>query len=178
MLCKQCRTKQTVGNSKYCKDCKKIANQKWREMVAEKSEQRDTRYSAFEDAVRKAHEAGMDAWRREVPAPMVVQEHANQLDDASPVVKEWFVSGGACGFASVIVRPGNCSFALWVKKNKNAHNHYYGGVAVPARPDCNDPRVQSYDLNCAYAHAYAQALEDNLPKDSGVTSIRVSSRLD
>lgn len=46
-------------------------------------------------------------------APMVVSQHANPLDDNSPVTQRYFVADGPCGFAWVILKPGNSSFAKW-----------------------------------------------------------------
>jgi len=78
----------------------------------------------------EAYTAGIKAGNECLPVPMVVQQHANMADDNSPVVKSYFVPGGVCGFAWVVVSPGNCSFANWLKKNKLADKHYYGGVSI------------------------------------------------
>jgi len=45
--------------------------------------------------------------------------------------KSYFVGDGVCGFAGVVVRPGNCALAKWGVKNKLARKHYYGGVHFP-----------------------------------------------
>ena len=66
----------------------------------------------YDQAVR----AGYEAMFKCTPTPMVVQEHENQLDDNSPVKQQWGVDDGVCGFAWVVVRPGNCKFVNWFKK--------------------------------------------------------------
>jgi len=81
-------------------------------------------WQSIYDAARAACLAAGHAM---TPTPMVVQQHADQLDDTSPVVQQWHVSEGVCGFAGVIIKSGNSSFARWCSKNKIGHRHYYGG---------------------------------------------------
>lgn len=103
----------------------------------------------------KAHEAGRAAAAVKVPTPMVVSEHANPLNDASPVARQWVVAGGVCGFAWVKVRPGNSSFANWVKKNKYGRPDYPSGVAINVKD-----YGQSMELKEAYAYAFAKVLSE------------------
>lgn len=103
-----------------------------------------------------AHVAGMIAAGAMTPTPMIVEQHANMLDDASPVVKSWTVLDGACGFAWVIVKPGNSPFANWAKKYKGAKKDYYGGVRVKWVSEFN----QSIARKEAYAGAFAKVLSD------------------
>lgn len=78
-----------------------------------------------------AYKAGLEAGNATVPVPMVVSQHANPLNDGSPVVKQWYVPSGVCGFAWVKVNPGNSPFANWLKKNgKGRTDSYAGGVSV------------------------------------------------
>lgn len=93
-----------------------------REKIAAESKERRARYAKFEAAYAKAYAAGMAAGEAATPHPMVVQQHANMMNDRSPVVKEWYVSEGACGFAWVNVYPRNSSFAIWLRKHKNERN--------------------------------------------------------
>ena len=54
------------------------------------------------DAVKildKALQAGEDALNACVPIPMIVQEHANMMDDSSQVIQSYHVPDGVCGFA-------------------------------------------------------------------------------
>ena len=101
----------------------------------------------------EAHRAGMDAGSSSVPTPMVVQQHSNVMNDNSPVVQQWNVPDGVCGFAWVVVRPANSPFANWLKKNNLARAHYRGGVSVWVG-EFN----QSMTRKEAYAAAFAQVL--------------------
>ena len=104
----------------------------------------------------KAHAAGIAAGQACEPVPMVVQQHANMADDASPVVKQWHVPSGVCGFAWVVVKPGTHSFARWCSKNQGAKKDYYGGITVKWVSEFG----QSMEQKIAYAHAFAQVLHD------------------
>ena len=80
---------------------------------------------------QEAENAGKTAATNCVVVPMIVEQHENILDDNSPVKKQWVVDDGVCGFASVTIRPGNCTFANWLKKMGYAKiNHYSGGVYI------------------------------------------------
>jgi hypothetical protein len=103
----------------------------------------------------KAHAAGMAAVQAAQVVPMVVQQHANPADDNSPVVKQWFVEGGSCGFAWVKVRPANCSFALWLKKHKGARTGYTGGMEYSVHEF-----GQSIQRKESYARAFARVLSE------------------
>jgi len=122
----------------------------------------------FESLLKKAHEAGQAAAEACTPRPMVVQQHANQLDDNSEVVKEWYVPTGVCGFAWVNfkVKSGNSrKFLSFLKKkglagdiNSHAEWHkdsYYGGYTKWI-----SDYGQSMELKAAYANAYAAVLHD------------------
>lgn len=147
-------TRPRHGNSKYCPEHKQEAHRKWLEVVRASSAAREERVQSFEALYQKAHEAGHQAATACQPVPMVVQEHANMADDSSPVVKQYYVPSGACGFAWVVVNPGNCSFALWLKKNKGARKHYYGGMSLWV-----SDYGQSVDRKVAYAGAFAAVLQ-------------------
>lgn len=109
-----------------------------------------------EELFRSAHLAGYAAGEGEVPAPMVVVEHANPLDDNSPVVRVYEPhTEGVCGFAWVNVRPGNSSFARWLVDSGHARKGYHGGVDLWVREF-----GQSYQRKMAYARAFAQVLQE------------------
>lgn len=108
---------------------------------------------SFEAIYNEAHKAGNDAAMTKVPTPMVVAEHANPLDDNSPVRQAWLVNDGVCGFASVIVRPGTCAFARWLTKEKGARKSYYGGTELWI-----SAFGQSMERKEAYAGAFAAVL--------------------
>lgn len=104
----------------------------------------------------KAHDAGMAAGQAHSPRPMTVVQRANPLDDNSPIVHQYApVMDGVCGFASIIVRPGNSSFARWLKAQGIGRTSYSGGVSVRV-----SQFGQSYERKMAYANAFAKALEE------------------
>lgn len=63
----------------------------------------------------------------------------------------------ACGFAWIVIRPGNCKFANWLKKEKSASKHYNGGVSLWV-----SKFGQSHDKKKAYARAFADTIENEL----------------
>lgn len=67
-----------------------------------------------------------------------------------PNGRSYVVEGGACGFAWIVIKPGNCGFANWLKKNGHAHAAYGGGIQVSVREG-----GQSMTLKEAYANAFA-----------------------
>lgn len=109
--------------------------------------------------------AGKKAADEHTPQAMVVQQHKHVLDDNSPVVKEWHVAGGVCGFAWVNIKPGTCSFAKWLVKNgKGRSDSYYGGVTVWV-----GDYGQSMTTKQAYCGAYAKmynALRPNMKSNA------------
>ena len=76
----------------------------------------------------EAKEAGVKAGDACTPIGMRVVQHTNMLDDSSPIAQSWDIPDGVCGFASVVIKPGTCSFAKWLIKNKLGGAQYYGGV--------------------------------------------------
>ena len=110
----------------------------------------------FAELFAKASLAGKQAGSNAIPAPMVVQQRADVLDDSSPVAKQWYVSEGVCGFAWVNVKPGNSSFARWLKSHGYASSDSYnGGVCIWIR-DWN----QSMQRKEAHAHAMAKVFQE------------------
>ena len=63
----------------------------------------------------------------------------------------------ACGFAWINVKPGNCSFAIWLKKTKGASAAHGGGVQLWV-----SKFGQSHSKKKAYARAFADKLENEL----------------
>ena len=109
--------------------------------------------SCFEKAFNDAHAAGMEAGNCCRPAPMVVTEVG--IDDR-PCGQQWVIDDGVCGFAWVVVRPGNSSFAKWLKKTDRGDKHYYGGISIWVRGF-----GQSMTRKEAYAYAFAKVLRDH-----------------
>ena len=108
----------------------------------------------YQAIYQEANDAGLAAGVACVPHPMIVSQHANMMDDKSAVTKQWYVSSGVCGFAWIVVRPGNCGFAKWLKANGKAHTHHAGGVAVWV-----SEFGQSMEQKEAYARAFAKVVE-------------------
>lgn len=164
----------TTGKSKYCKEHKSLAREAWKAMIGTQQEQRQEWEDQMHKLFKEALAAGMDAGEAYNPTPMVVNQHANSLDDNSPVVKSWFVSEGVCGFAWVHISPGNCKTANFAKKYYNARKSYYGGVDISIRQF-----GQSYERKMAAANAMAKVLEAGLKDlDPKVTHCYGTGRLD
>lgn len=117
----------------------------------------------------RAQKAGRIAAEAVVPQPMYVVQHENPLDDSSPIVKAYApVMSGVCGFAWVIIKPGNGSFARHLKKLGLARpSQYYGGVMVSVFD-----YGQSYEKKRAHAAAFASVL-----REAGIRAINMD-RLD
>jgi hypothetical protein len=90
------------------------------------------RQAHFYQVFAKAEAAGRVAADACTPRPMVVGEAkhilSNQIDYTRPT---HIIEGGVCGFAWVIVRPGNSPFANWLKATeRGTKDSYYGGVNI------------------------------------------------
>jgi hypothetical protein len=104
-----------------------------------------------------AERAGRAAGDTVVPVPMHVVEHANPLDDASPVVRRYApVLDGVCGFAWITIHPGGSPAARYAKKFLGAKAAYGGGTQIWVRS-----YNQSMTRKSAYATAFAKVLTDN-----------------
>ena len=104
---------------------------------------------------QQAHYAGNVAVEMATVTPMVVQQRANPLNDNSELVREYFVSDGVCGFASVNVKPANSKFAKFLVANGLGRKSFNGGVSMSVR-DFN----QSLQKKEAYAYAFARVLNE------------------
>lgn len=104
----------------------------------------------------KADAAGQAAGEAHAPQPMYVVQRENPFDDNSPIVKAYPpVMDGVCGFAWVNIRPGNSSFASWLRKRGLGHKGYHGGWEYWVRGF-----GQSYERKMAYARAFAAVLSE------------------
>jgi hypothetical protein len=105
---------------------------------------------------QQAWDAGMAAGEAARPAPMVVLEHENQLDDQSPVVKVYGpVMDGPCGYAYVKVRPATGSFGKWAARNRGWRTAYNGGLEMTV-----GAFGQSVERKSRFADAFAQVLSE------------------
>lgn len=128
----------------------------------------------FDKIYAEAHSAGMAAVKALDVVPMVVSGHANQMDDSSPVVKQWYVADGVCGFASVHIGPANKPFAKYLVDIQNVakKDSYNGGIYIWI-----SDFGQSMQKKEAYARAFAEVIKGHAEK-LGLKSVWSESRLD
>tara|TARA_B100001996_G_C18627131_1_gene580233 strand:- start:7 stop:396 length:390 start_codon:yes stop_codon:yes gene_type:complete len=109
-----------------------------------------------EKLLERAHLLGMDAGRGSTPTPMVVgtptETFGSEIDHSKPT---YFVEGGVCGFAGVVIKPARGKFVSYLKSLDMGYKHYYGGYYVPVRVF-----GQSLERKEAYAEAFAKALSE------------------
>ena len=109
---------------------------------------------ACEKLLEKAHLMGMDAGRLVGVTPMVVGSPSTPLgNDIDYSKKTYFVEGGVCGFAGVVIKPARGKFVSYLKKLGMGYKHYYGGWYVSVREF-----GQSLTRKEAYAEAFAKVL--------------------
>lgn len=131
------------------------------------------------DIFNKALNAGREAMDDCTPTPMIVEQHANVLNDNSPVIKSWVANGGVCGFCWINFKANtteNRKFLAGLKKaglvgdeNGNAvwNKSYTGGFQYWVSDG-----GQSLQRKEAFGRAFNKVLTDN-----GITSY-VGSRMD
>lgn len=125
----------------------------------------------YDDLWAKATAAGLEAGTAAIPVPMTVQRHANPLDDNSPVVQNWHVGEGACGFADVNFKMKDGlgrKFGQWLIRNDFARKDSYRGGCTIWISD----HGQSVERKAAHAAAIAKVLQE-----AGIDAY-ASSRLD
>lgn len=113
----------------------------------------------FRQIHEEAHAAGMAAGDAVNPEPMNLR---NTMTGETYTVTE-----GPCGFAWVVVRPGNHPYANFLKKNDLGRSGYGGGVHL---------WVGEFNQSMARKEAYAQAYAATLARNQIPASW--SSRLD
>lgn len=148
-ICRVCGKPAFRPDGEFCsREC-------FRKNIHAGRDQRAERDQAFADLFARADAAGRAAAEATRPTPMVVQQHRDVLDDASPVVQEWVVPSGVCGFAWVTIHPATSAAARYAKKHLGARTAYRGGMEIWVAA-----YGQSMELKEAYAHAYARVLRD------------------
>ena len=111
---------------------------------------------ACEKLLEKAHLMGMDAGRSVGVTPMIVGSPSTPFgSDIDYSKKTYFVEGGACGFAGVVIKPARGKFVSYLKSIGIGNKHYYGGYYVSVREF-----GQSLARKEAYAEAYAKVLSE------------------
>jgi hypothetical protein len=147
-ICKSCEN-PTVGKSSYCSTHRAEAREAWKAKIADESVARDARKAGHAKLWAKASEAAGQAWYNATVRTMVVSDGT----------QEWVVPEGMCGFASLIVKPANSSFALWLKANVRTNKHYGGGLAVGSSTlVADDLMSQSYERKVAAIRAAVSVL--------------------
>jgi hypothetical protein len=115
-------------------------------------------FNDFQQLHNEAHDAGMAAVRNTYCVPMIVQQHADPLNDNSPVVYQEQVDDGVCGFAWISF-PGNDTHGRWAKGKRFAwgscREGYPKGLQISV-----SLFNQSMQKKEAYAVAYAKYLRD------------------
>jgi hypothetical protein len=112
------------------------------------------------DILVKASEAAEAAVRACQPRPIIVGEAiglSNEIDESKPT---YFIEGGVCGFASVVIKPARGKLVAELKKRGIGSAHYYGGYAVSSwefAPSIR--RDQSYERACAAAAGAVKVLQ-------------------
>jgi hypothetical protein len=126
------------------------------------------------DILVEASEAAEAAVKACRPTPIVVGSPSTPLgNDVDPTQQTWFVEGGVCGFASVIIKPARGKFVALLKKRGIGGAHYYGGYSVSSwqfAPSIR--RDQSYERACAAAKGAVEVL-----RSYGINAY-VDSRID
>ena len=159
------QARQLIGKSINGEDISKILERAGAILRNPAKKKTLSKHDIFKALYEKAYGAGMVAGNESVPTPMVVSQHKNMLDDNSEVVKSYYVEGGVCGFAWISIKPGNCSFANWLKKNdKGSKDSYYGGVTVWVHEF-----GQSMTRKMAFASAFASVISD-----AGINAFQMS----
>ena len=109
-----------------------------------------------EKLLERAHLMGMDAGRSVGVTPMVVGTpttlFGSEIDYSK---KTYFVEGGVCGFAGVVIKPARGKFVSYLKSIGIGNKHYYGGYYVSVHEF-----GQSLTRKEAYASAYAKVLSE------------------
>ena len=109
-----------------------------------------------EKLLEKAHLMGMDAGRSVGVSRMIVGSPSTPLgNDIDYSKKTYFVEGGVCGFAGVVIKPARGKFVSYLKRLDKGYKHYYGGYYVPVREF-----GQSLTRKEAYAEAFAKVLSE------------------
>jgi hypothetical protein len=126
------------------------------------------------DILVEASEAAEAAVKACTPQAIIVGSPSTPLgNDVDPNQKTWFIEGGVCGFASVVIKPARGSIVAELKKRKIGSAHYGGGYSFSSwqlAPSIR--RDQSYERACAAAKGAVEVL-----KSYGINAY-VDSRID
>jgi hypothetical protein len=115
--------------------------------------------------------------------PMVVGTSIGSSGDIDYSQETYYVQGGPCGFASVVIKPARGKFVTWAKSVRRSQSarqglgytsDYYGGYWIGSGTwfESHDQLSQSLELNETICRAAADVL-----KSHGI-SCYVDSRMD
>ena len=126
------------------------------------------------DILVEASESAEQAVKACRPTPMVVGSPTTPFGNEIDETKEtWFVSGGVCGFASVVIKPARGKFVAELKKRKIGSAHYGGGYSFSSWQVAPSIRYdQSYERAVAAAKGAVEVL-----RSYGINAY-VDSRID
>jgi len=82
------------------------------------------------DILVEASEAAEAAVKACRPTPIIVGDAiglSNQIDETKPT---YFIEGGVCGFASIVIKPARGKVVAELKKRGLGGAHYYGGYSI------------------------------------------------
>ena len=125
------------------------------------------------DILVEASESAESAVKACRPRPIVVGEAiglSNEIDETKPT---YYIEGGVCGFASVVIKPARGSIVAELKKRNIGSAHYGGGYSFSSwqlAPSIR--RDQSYERACAAAKGAVEVL-----RSYGINAY-VDSRID
>lgn len=156
MMCVHCNL-ATVGSSKYCATHRAEARAAWKARIEDSNAERVEREVRHQEILTEMAHVAVLAYENAEPTPMVVYETHGLTDIPKENGKAWYVSDGVCGFAWIVVQPGNCSFARWLAKNNIGHKAYEGGWAIPSHVLVPN-ETQSYERKMSAVQAAAQVL--------------------
>jgi hypothetical protein len=112
------------------------------------------------DIYVEASEAAEAAVRACRPKAIIVGSPSTPLgNDVDPNQQTWYVEGGVCGYAAVVIKPARGSLVTLLKQRNVGRKSYYGGWDVASwefAPSIR--RDQSYERACAAAGAAAAVL--------------------
>lgn len=112
------------------------------------------------DILVEASEAAEAAVKACRPTPMVVGTAiglSDEIDESQPI---YFVEGGMCGFAYVVIKPARGKLVAELKKRGIGSAHYYGGYSASSSAFAPSiRRDQSYERACAAARGAVEVLQ-------------------
>lgn len=112
------------------------------------------------DILVEASEAAEAAVKACRPTPIIVGEAiglSNEIDESKPT---YFVEGGVCGFASVVIKPARGTIVAELKKRKIGSAHYGGGYSFGSWQLAPSIRQdQSYERAVAAARGAVEVLK-------------------